>query len=608
MGRLFEVQAQTLPCGRLRRVRITASNQFGEPFPTAASRQSSVNRSRVKVADWDRSSRSPFTGTAAITGSKVRFPNSFPSFLGTATIPAGKMAPPPPGAPDSHSNSGKPTSEARDRRQLDEEEIAVERNLNNVVEQTEELESPTLDDEPIISIDDILFYLVETPLYSTKTERWIQFPANAESKDSIVQALCNSIGDIIALLESRVQYDGTATRTVIDSREKKLINVGAHTQYSSPTLVITATGHSFESASNRGGYTDVATCFIVDIETAMHCLEDQIILLGVQILIQQTNREFVRCFYMTENGMRLIHFDRAGAQFGPLVNIHQEPEIFVQYILGVCSFDEEQLGFDTSVFWKHDEDGKKISGYISVTDENNIRTRYPMRMVDPWVAHPEIESRGLKVWKATELLNGNLRRAKGVAGVVQMISMEAKCFPFTGTMRAHPSRTPYDNPTQYHKSKSRVVLEQYGSKLVSCEDERQFLTALRDAIAGMKGLNDAGLLHRDVSWGNVLLGNDNASPGDRGVLIDLDMAYDANEFSEERNMGCGTPGYMSINVLTRNTDKDFKRRYIRDHLDDLESVFYVLCEAARRSSCESEASLVRGKNAQRQRRRPNLRT
>ncbi|KAJ3520939.1 hypothetical protein NMY22_g12521 [Coprinellus aureogranulatus] len=435
--------------------------------------------------------------------------------------------------------------------------------------------------------------------FGTKTERWIQFPAHAECKDSIVQALCNAITDIIALLESKVRHDRTATRTVIDSREKKLINVGAHTQYSSPTLVITATGSSFEPASERGGYTDVATCFIVDIESAMHCLEDQIILLGVQILIQQTNREYVRCFYMTEKSIRFIHFDRAGAQFGPFVNIHEEPETFVQYILGACSFDEEQLGFDTSVVWKHDENGKKISGYISVTDENNIRTRYPMRMVDPWVAHPEIESRGLKVWKVSDPRSGkdliikdswvgghrapewqHLQRAKGIPGVVQMISMEAKCFPFTGTMRATPSMTPYDNPTQYYKSKSRVILEQYGSKLVSCEDERQFLTASRDAIAGMQGLNDAGLLHRDVSWGNVLLGNENASSGDRGVLIDLDMAYDANEFSEERNMGCGTPGYMSINVLTRNTDKDFKRRYIRDHLDDLESAFYVLCEAA----------------------------
>lgn len=39
-----------------------------------------------------------------------------------------------------------------------------------------------------------------------------------------------------------------------------------------------------------------------------------------------------------------------------------------------------------------------------------------------------------------------------------------------------------------------------------------------------KSLLDRNIIHRDISPNNILLGLDDAGEGDRGVLIDLDIA------------------------------------------------------------------------------------
>jgi len=44
------------------------------------------------------------------------------------------------------------------------------------------------------------------------------------------------------------------------------------------------------------------------------------------------------------------------------------------------------------------------------------------------------------------------------------------------------------------------------------------------ASAGHERLFDVGVLHRDISPNNILFGKPNAKAGERGVLIDLDMA------------------------------------------------------------------------------------
>ena len=101
-----------------------------------------------------------------------------------------------------------------------------------------------------------------------------------------------------------------------------------------------------------------------------------------------------------------------------------------------------------------------------------------------------------------------------------------------------------------------------------------------------------GTLHRDVSIQNVLLGKPGAEPGDRGILIDFDIAIrygadgiypsaDVQIVSSRYPSFClqltlllqGTRMYQSVMVLS--TD-EVPYPLPHTHLDDIESFFYVL--------------------------------
>jgi serine/threonine protein kinase len=108
--------------------------------------------------------------------------------------------------------------------------------------------------------------------------------------------------------------------------------------------------------------------------------------------------------------------------------------------------------------------------------------------------------------------------------------------------------------------------------------------------------DDIRILHRDISHNNILLGLDGASDGDRGVLIDLEMAFRSTDANPRVKVDYtivsiillsapiasslpipfpqGTRLFQSIRVLDSYYPMGFHPDH--DHLDELESFFYVL--------------------------------
>lgn len=246
-----------------------------------------------------------------------------------------------------------------------------------------------------------------------------------------------------------------------------------------------------------------------------------------------------------------MHFDRAGVQVTQEIQYHLHPEVLIRFIITVSSHDEQDLGFDTSISWVC-KNGRKVSGHISILDENGRRISYPMRSLEPIVAHTDIQSRGLRIWKVTDPETGKnliikdtwlyecqtpeteyLLRVRGIDGLVQMVAHDTAAYPSTLEMRASPT-THLEDRSQANKVRHRMVLEEYGESVAQCRDERRVIGALRDVLAALQSLNQLGLIHRDVSPSNILLGAEGARPGLRGNMIDLDNAHEMDD-SDERN-------------------------------------------------------------------------
>ncbi|TFY81590.1 hypothetical protein EWM64_g2420 [Hericium alpestre] len=150
----------------------------------------------------------------------------------------------------------------------------------------------------------------------------------------------------------------------------------------------------------------------------------------------------------------------------------------------------------------------------------------------------------------------------------------------------------------------RLVMASHGHPLTKFSTLQELLGALHDAIQGHKYLYENGVLHRDISLGNILITGLPAP--NRGILIDLDNGInwpDHKTHADGERMG--TLAFMSYEILSNRrilsgtlafppTGPDgsilysfFSKRDERmdmnlkdvthDAVHDLESFFWVLC-------------------------------
>ncbi|KAJ3515168.1 hypothetical protein NMY22_g14519 [Coprinellus aureogranulatus] len=458
-------------------------------------------------------------------------------------------------------------------------------------------------------------FLQETDLYDSESHRWVDLPPSTSMTRDQVRAA------ILKILTAIQQEVGTKShrkeRHIVDTHDMLLAHSEIHDRrgnvvHSSPDIVVTGEvrdGRSFEMPDEgSAGFENALLC--IEIRTALDRkkwnLWDMIALMGAyarQILILQPNRLYVRMIWFTEETISLFHFDRAGVQFRDFISFHRNPRTLIQLFLGITGLNEQKIGFDSSIKFTF-SNGKKIGGRVYTHDGRKM-TWYKMVSPEPVYQTSEVRGRGVVCWR---VLDGrrkrelivkdswewrwegpdmpsefeHLKKAAGLTGVVQLVAAEDKrnCI--------HDFRPPSFTLTNVEVELEvtyqwRVVVEAYGKDISFFTSEAQLFGAMRDAIAAHKSLVmsvDCALLHRDVSRGNILLGDQCAEPGWRGILIDLDKAWNVHDIptSEITHYGVGTRCYQSISVL-RGYENDRNRRVgWHDTLDDLESFFYVLFE------------------------------
>jgi hypothetical protein len=204
---------------------------------------------------------------------------------------------------------------------------------------------------------------------------------------------------------------------------------------------------------------------------------------------------YVRSLAVTEDYVRLAHFDRAGAQITPRVNIHGNPATFVRLVAGVSSADERILGFDGSIHWTITE-GRKEKGTLKTRDATGEVKEYPI-LEEVSTPGDSICGRATTCWKVQdpqtheELIVKDswipedhppehelLELVKGILGVVQMVSFEV------GRGETKDFRCPTTWGRYTNRVATRVVMKSHGKSIASFTSVLQLLCALRDAIAG----------------------------------------------------------------------------------------------------------------------------
>ncbi|KAJ2417273.1 hypothetical protein GGI10_000333 [Coemansia sp. RSA 2530] len=110
--------------------------------------------------------------------------------------------------------------------------------------------------------------------------------------------------------------------------------------------------------------------------------------------------------------------------------------------------------------------------------------------------------------------------------------------------------------------------------LSSVQTPDELIVVLADATRAHNWLlTECGLLHRDISSNNILVGRRNTDGGDSevyGLLIDFDYAINPSDSRLSRPERTGTLPFMSILTLEAHPGQ-------QTELDDFESLFYVLC-------------------------------
>ncbi|KAF8587455.1 hypothetical protein K439DRAFT_1630751, partial [Ramaria rubella] len=284
------------------------------------------------------------------------------------------------------------------------------------------------------------------------------------------------------------------------------------------------------------------------------------------------------------------HFNRRYA-----FDYHAEPEQFCAIITGLASHDGVRLGFDTSIFENaqntivrtrevvNNRRSKSVDYFLialpyHATDlvgraticfaAKDISSDVRYLIKDYWVSDSESEGK-----ESEASLIAHAYRQGVSKGIPQIrFSEEVHVKESKGRLRLDSvvnNRQDYSGNLKANRVHTRLIMTPFGKPFEQFSNRRELLLAYCDAFQAHHNLYKvAGILHRDIKPGNIVI-NPDGDESNRGILIDFDHAIrvaDQSAYSMKRKIG--THLFMSRNALEGIKPQTY--------LDDLESFYYVL--------------------------------
>ncbi|KAJ7638122.1 hypothetical protein B0H17DRAFT_1106206 [Mycena rosella] len=243
---------------------------------------------------------------------------------------------------------------------------------------------------------------------------------------------------------------------------------------------------------------------------------------------------------MTSTVIRILRFDRTGCCYTQPIYYHQDPMFFVKLVL-LSSFNEELLGFDTSI--------------------SSIVGQRAMKMTPP-----ELFKQTKQCWEpnTTELVftlaNMFSRRTIRSRGTVCWIAEHAgQQYIIKGYWRADG---------RAHESaflKELAGVKGVGQMFAFADD--------RDSIKAGRGFGDEETMMSDGQNTFEQIVPAHFPPQTYDVVIDWDLAKEMEKLIQDQGTDgdLRTRAYQSVKVLNGSSQLSH-----HDNKDDIESIFYVL--------------------------------
>lgn len=341
------------------------------------------------------------------------------------------------------------------------------------------------------------------------------------------------------------------------------------------------------------------------------------------------DRLFVHGFYIFRNIMECWMFDRSGVYSCEPFNIVEHPGRLLTIMAGYAFMNEQEWG--RSTFIKKDSNGTYVCvedagnrqvpekvyvqfppffsrdeetivrgsllchrGKVSPTAGWNYVVKYKWK--PPW---HEPEAKHLKkaqdkhVWGVvqchsyqvidnTENLRSELdfgppqqfKDAEDAGETAESNEMSPAVIGAKALLETFDENRPNLPKSPGYRSTvfSCLIISPPGTSIFKYVSLCQLLEVLQDAIKAHRSLyQDAGILHRDISPSNIIITPATVTPGSaKGMLIDLDTAWDISRGPTPQGSLVGTAPFMAIGAL-----EAYVRNNPRTYRHDLESFFYV---------------------------------
>ncbi|CAD6502860.1 BgTH12-05449 [Blumeria graminis f. sp. triticale] len=340
-----------------------------------------------------------------------------------------------------------------------------------------------------------------------------------------------------------------------------------------------------------------------------------------EVFDSQPLRRFVHGFCLHKMYVEFWIVDRAGAYSSAQIKILDNQEKLVRGLSSYMLMSDREFGLDPVISY---DDAERC--FVTISDDNQSMEKIEVHPMP--VTRPEtIASRGNTCFKTKDnesLIKFSwgsgakqneiefLKLAKDLNGVLQLktsgdlyeVEIHRESVQPSENLRWYLNVI---DRTMSHGNRTKSLSEEFSTKrkltfaklspvgrpLESSLTVREFVRGIRDAIVGHRNLHGIGIVHGDISAGNIILTRPDEKGITKGTLIDLDMAsfrMDENEKDQPKAI-TGTTRYMALELLRAISLRKLSLKQTYRH--DLESFFYVLIVGCMRYGLEKLPELLK---------------